>query len=360
MEIKITKADPDQLKSRPGDESKLPFGQIFTDHMFLMRYLDDRGWFDPHIQPYHELTFDPAAMVLHYAQEIFEGLKAYRNVGGSINLFRAEENFQRMNRSAKRMCMPEVDTDLALRATKELIRVDRDWVPRNQGTSLYIRPTMVATEPHLGVRPARSYLFYIIIGPVGAYYKEGMNPVKIYVEDQYVRSAVGATGEAKTGGNYAASLLAAEKAKEKGFTQVMWLDAAERMYVEEVGTMNLFFCIDEELITPPLTGSILPGITRDSVIRIARDWGIKVSERPVSIEEVIETASNGRLTEAFGSGTAAVISPVGQITYKGKDYTVGGGKMGPLSQRLYSEIVSIQYGEKPDHRGWIQTIDRDT
>jgi branched-chain amino acid aminotransferase len=252
--------------------------------------------------------------------------------------------------------MPEVDIALAMEATKKLILLDQDWVPRSQGTSLYIRPTMLATEPHLGVRPAAAYLFFIIIGPVGAYYKEGLNPVKIYVEDKYVRAAVGGIGEAKTAGNYAASLLAAEEAKAKGFTQVLWLDAAERKYVEEVGTMNMFFVIDDEIITAPLNGSILPGITRDSVLRIVKDWGLRAAERSLTIDEVIAAAQTGRLKEAFGTGTAAVISPVGQITFKGRDYVVAGGKMGELSQRLYDEIVSIQYGKKPDARGWVQRI----
>jgi branched-chain amino acid aminotransferase len=356
MEIKVMQADKSQLRSKPTDESKLGFGDIFTDHMFAMDYQGGKGWFNARIQPYGNISIDPAAMVLHYGQEIFEGLKAYRGRDGSIYLFRARDNFERLNRSAQRLCMPEVNIDETMEAMKQLIVLDRDWVPRSQGTSLYVRPTMIATEPHLGVRIATTYLFYIIVGPVGAYYKEGLNPVKIYVEDFYVRAAAGGTGEAKTAGNYAGSLLAAEEAKKKGFTQVMWLDAAKRTYVEEVGTMNMFFLIDEELITAPLTGSILPGITRDSVMWIVKDWGKKVSERSLSIDEVIEASKNGRLKEAFGTGTAAVISPVGQITYKGEDHTVGGGKMGELSQRLYDEIVAIQYGEKPDPYGWIEQI----
>ncbi len=356
MEINVTKADESQLKPKPTDESKLAFGNIVTDHIAKMEYESGKGWSDAWIEPYGDLSIDPAAMALHYGQEIFEGLKAYRGKDG-IYLFRARENFERFNRSAARLCMPEVDVDLAMAAMKKLVLLDKDWVPRTSGTSLYIRPTMVATEPHLGVRPASAYLFFIIIGPVGAYYKEGLNPVKIYVEDFYVRAAVGGTGEAKTAGNYAASLLAAEKAKEKGFTQVLWLDAAERKYVEEVGTMNMFFRVDDEVITAPLTGSILPGITRDSVIQIVKNWGMRLSERSLSIDEVIEAAKNGSLQEAFGTGTAAVISPVGQITYKGEDHIVAGGKMGELSQRLYDEIVAIQYGEKPDPYGWVERID---
>ncbi len=253
--------------------------------------------------------------------------------------------------------MAEVDIDLIMEGTKELIRLDREWVPKSQGTSLYIRPTMLATEPHLGVRPSNEYLCFVIIGPVGAYYKEGLDPVKIYVEDFFVRAAKGGTGEAKTAGNYASSLLAAEKAKEKGFTQVLWLDAEEHKYVEEVGTMNMFFVIDDEVITSPLSGSVLGGITRNSAIQLVKDWGIKVQERALSIDEVISAAKDGRLKEAFGTGTAAVISPVGQITYKGEDHIVAGGQMGDLSQKLYDEILAIQYREKEDSHGWVEMID---
>ncbi len=354
MEIKIKRAS--QLKKKPSDESELGFGDIYTDHMFLMDYKIGKGWLSPRIEPYGALSIDPAAMVLHYGQEVFEGLKAYRGKDGSLYLFRVKDNFLRLNRSAVRLCMPEVDIDVTMEGLKKLILLDKDWIPRAQGTSLYIRPNMIATEPHLGVRPAKSYLFYIIIGPVGAYYKEGLNPVKIYVEDKYVRAAVGGLGEVKTMANYAASLLAAEEAKKKGFTQVLWLDAAQRRFIEEVGTMNMFFVIDDEIITAPLRGSILPGITRDSVIHIVKHWGLRMSERFLSIDEVIEAAKNGRLKEAFGTGTAAVISPVGQITYKNKDYVVNKGQMGDLSQKLYNEIVAIQYAEKSDPYGWRDKI----
>ncbi len=359
MEIKVIKADRNRLKPKPADESKLGFGDITTDHMFSIDYRQENGWENPRVEPYGDLHIDPAAMAIHYGQEIFEGLKAYRGQDDGIYLFRARDNFERLNRSAKRLCMPEVDIDLIMEGMKKLILTDREWIPRSEGTSLYIRPTMLATEPHLGVRPAKSYLFYIIIGPVGAYYKEGLNPVKIYVEDFFVRAAIGGTGESKTAGNYAASLLAAEEAKKKGFTQVLWLDAAQRKYVEEVGTMNMFFLIDDELITAPLNGSILPGVTRDSVIRIVKDWGLKMTERSLAIDEVIDAVNNGRLKEAFGTGTAAVISPVGQITYKGEDHIVAGGKMGTLSRRLYDEIVAIQYGTKPDPYGWVTRIDKE-
>ena len=356
MEIKMTQKEQSQMKTKPADESQLGFGDIVTDHMYKMDWETGKGWSNPRIEPYGAISIDPAAMVLHYGQEVFEGLKAYTGQDGGIYLFRPEENFKRINRSAERLCMPEVDIDLAMEGMKKLILLDREWVPKSAGTSLYIRPTMIATEPHLGVRPSNAYLFYIIIGPVGAYYKEGLNPVKIYVEDFFVRAAIGGTGEAKTSGNYASSLLAAEEAKKKGFTQVMWLDAAERKYVEEVGTMNMFFLIEDEVITAPLNGSILPGVTRDSVIRIVKEWGMKLSERSLAIDEVIGAAKDGRLKEAFGTGTAAVISPVGQITYKNEDYIVGGGKMGELSHKLYDEIVAVQYGHKPDPYGWVEQI----
>jgi branched-chain amino acid aminotransferase len=356
MEIKIEQAGTDQLRQKPGDENNLSFGDVFTDHMFVMDYKAGKGWFDPRIVPYGKFQIDPAAMGLHYAQEIFEGLKAYMGQDNEIYLFRPDENIRRFNASASRICMPNLDHAVFMEGMKKLILLDRDWIPKNQGTSLYIRPAMFATEPHLGVRPAREYIFFIILCPVGPYYKEGLNPIKIYAEDIYVRAAIGGLGEAKTGGNYAASLLASEEAKEKGFTQVLWLDAAERKYVDEVGTMNIFFVIDNEIVTAPLTGSVLRGITRDSVIRLSRDWGLKVSERKISIHEIIDAAKTGRLTEAFGAGTAAVISPVGQITYKGEDFTVAGSRMGEISQRLYNELIAIQYGHKEDPHGWRMKI----
>lgn len=357
MDIKINQIAPEKRKAKPTDETALGFGSIFTDHMLLIDYVEGKGWHNARIEPFGPIPLDPAAMCLHYGQMIFEGLKCYRRADGGLQLFRAADNFRRLNRSAERLCIPQIDLNLALASLKELLRVDQDWVPRSSGTSLYIRPTVIASEPHLGVRPAKEYIYYVILGPVGAYYKEGFNPVKIMVEDTYVRAVAGGVGEAKTAANYAASLYAAEKAHEKGFTQVLWLDGVERKYVEEVGTMNIFFLIDDELVTSSLTGSILPGVTRSTVLDLARHWGeLKVSERRLTVDEVITAARNGRLKEAFGSGTAAVISPVGQIHYKGEAIQVGDGQTGALAHRLYDEITGIQYGNRPDTHGWIDKI----
>lgn len=356
MEIKTIQAPPEKRKAKPTDESTLGFGKIFTDHFFTMPWHRDRGWHDPLIEPYRSLQLDPTAMCLHYAQEIFEGMKAYRGKGGALFLFRPLENIRRMNVSAERLCMPMVDEALFLEALKKLILLEQEWIPRGSGTSLYIRPTMIATEPALGVHPAHEYLFFIIMGPVGAYYPEGFSPTKIYVTEEYCRSVPGGTGYCKAGGNYAASLYASEIAKGMGYTQVLWLDAIERKYVEEVGTSNMFFMIGDELITAPLTGTILPGVTRDSVIRLAKSWGITVSERRLSMDEVMAAIAGGTLQEAFASGTAAIVSPVGQIYYRGKEHPIGGGKTGPLTERLYDEILQIQYGMKDDPFGWRMKI----
>jgi branched-chain amino acid aminotransferase len=356
MELKIIKIDESKKKNKPTDESKLGFGKIFADHFFDMEYHPDRAWHDARIEPYRMLQMDPAAMVFHYAQEIFEGLKAYRRKDGGINLFRPMENWKRLNRSAKRLCMPEVDVEFVNQALKKLIELDRDWVPRTRGNSLYIRPAMIATEAAVGVKVSSEYLFYIIIGPVGTFYPEGFNPIRIYVDDQYVRAARGGLGEAKTGANYAASLYPAQEAKKKGFGQVLWLDAKERKYIEEVGTMNIAFRFEDEVVTSPLEGTILPGITRDSVLTLVREWGLKCSERHLSIDEVTAGVKSGKLKEVFGIGTAAVISPVGELHYKGTGYTVGNGKTGELSERLFNEILQIQYGEKEDRHGWIEKV----
>lgn len=352
MQIEIREAAPEKRKSIPADESKLGFGQIVTDHFFNMKYHADRGWYDARIEPYRPIQLDPTAMCLHYGQEIFEGLKAYRGKNGEIYLFRPTANIERMNSSAERMCMPAVEPELFLDAIRKLVLLDRNWIPRGKGTSLYIRPTMIATEPALGVHPANEYLFFIVIGPVGAYYSEGFSPTKIYVTEDYVRSVRGSIGYCKAAANYAASLYASRLAMEQGYTQVLWLDAIERKHVEEVGTSNIFFLIGDELITPPLSGSILPGVTRNSVIQIAKSWGINVSERPLSMDEILEASARGTLREVFASGTAAIVSPVGQMYYRGKLHVVNEGKIGDMTERLYNEIMQIQYGEKDDPFGW--------
>jgi branched-chain amino acid aminotransferase len=357
MEIAMHLAGPSRKRPKPKDELALGFGKIFSDHMFLMEYSQGRGWHDARVVPYGPISLDPAAMTLHYGQAIFEGLKAYRGSGGAVCFFRPRMNFDRMNRSADRLCMPSIPVEDQLQAVAALVRADRDWIPSSRGTSLYVRPTMIATEAGLGVRPSAEYLFFILTGPVGNYYARGFEPVRILVEQRFVRAARGGLGEAKTGANYAASLLAARKAKEKGYDQVLWLDAGRLEQVEEVGTMNIFFVLGEELVTPPLSGSILPGVTRDSVLRIARDWGWKVSERSIGIQQVREAARDGSLREAFGTGTAAVISPVGVLSFGGEEIAVNGGRVGELSQRLFDEITGIQYGEIPDRYGWVHRLE---
>ncbi|HQN17756.1 MAG TPA: branched-chain amino acid aminotransferase [Syntrophobacteraceae bacterium] len=356
MEITIRLIDPARRHSKPEDETKLVFGRTFSDHMFMLDWRTGKGWQDARIVPYQDLQLNPAAMVLHYGQGIFEGLKAYRWHDGTVHLFRPEKNWERFNRSARRMCMPEIDIALQFKFVEGLLRIDQDWVPHSVGSSLYVRPTMIATEGHLGVRPASEYLYYIITGPVAAYYAEGFNPVKIYVSDEFVRTVRGGVGEAKTMANYASSLLAAELAKKKGFTQVLWLDAIEKRFVEEVGTMNIFFRIHDDLITPALSGSILSGVTRDSVIQLARHWGISVQERQIDIHEVIDAVKSGAMKEIFGTGTAAVVSPVGAISFKEQSFSVQDGGVGEWSHRFYDEIVGIQYGERPDKFGWVYNV----
>jgi branched-chain amino acid aminotransferase len=344
-------------KPRVDDESKLAFGKQFTDRMFVMQYKTGQGWHNARIQPYQPFSLDPAAMVLHYAQEIFEGLKAFRRPDGQIALFRPLDNFRRFNHGARRMCMPEVDEAFMLNALKQLIRLEADWVPRNPGTSLYIRPTLIASEPMLGVRPADEYLCYIILCPVGAYYKGGLAPVKIWISDHYVRAAHGGTGEVKTGGNYAASLYAAREAAEKGYDQVLWLDAKEKKYVEEVGSMNICFIAGSKLVTSPLHGTILDGITRRSVLELARGLGLEVEQRALSVDDIFDGVASGQISEAFGTGTAVVISPVGQFTYRDRTVVVGDGKTaGPTTLKLYDTLTGIQYGRLPDPHGWVDLL----
>ncbi len=352
MDIRIEKVAPGNLKAKP-DESALGFGRHRTDHMFVMTYDEGQGWHDAAIMPYQDFALDPAAMVLHYGQAIFEGLKAYRGKDDAIFLFRPMDNLRRMSLSAERMCMPRIPEQEVCEALKTLVNIEQEWVPRAQGATLYIRPTMIATEAGLGVRPAKRYLFFIILSPVGAYYPEGFNPVSIFVTDTHVRAVPGGVGNAKTAGNYAASIRAAVEAQRQGYTQVLWLDAVHRKYVEEVGTMNIFFVLDNEVITPPLSGSILAGITRDSVLQLVRDWGRTVAERPIAIDEILTASQTGRLQEVFGTGTAAVISPVGSLYYQGQSCEVNHGRTGPLSQRLFDELQGIQYGRQPDPHNWI-------
>jgi branched-chain amino acid aminotransferase len=356
MEISISEADAARRRPKPDSADGLGFGNHFSDHMFLMEHAAGKGWRNARIVPYGPLELLPSAIVLHYAQEIFEGLKAYYARDGGICLFRPKMNAARLNRSAARLCMPAVPVQDQLEAIRQLLLVDRDWIPRARGASLYIRPAMIATEGALGVRPSSDYLFFIVTGPVGAYYARGFEPVRILVEEKYVRASRGGLGEAKTGANYAASILAAKTAREEGFDQVLWLDAEHRRFVEEVGTMNIFFVFGEQIVTPPLSGSILPGVTRDSVLALAREWKIPVTERPVDIEEVMRGASDGTLTEAFGTGTAAVISPVGAFSYAGREALVQRSQVGRLSRRFYEEITGIQYGEIEDRHCWVHRL----
>ncbi|MDR0671401.1 MAG: branched-chain amino acid aminotransferase [Oscillospiraceae bacterium] len=342
-------------KEKP-DFSSLGFGQYFTDHMFLLHYTEGAGWHTPRIVPYAPLTLDPASMVLHYGQETFEGLKAYRAADGRTLLFRPLENIRRMNRSNRRLQIAEIDETLFLEAIKSLVRADIDWVPTHPDTSLYIRPFIIATDPYLGVRASHTYQFLIILSPVGAYYPEGIDPVSILIETEDVRAVKGGTGEAKTGGNYAATIRAQVRAKEKGYTQVLWLDGVHRRYIEEVGTMNVFFSLGGRVVTPPLEGSILPGVTRDSAIRLLTSWGVPVDQRAISIDELVEAAGAGRLSESFGTGTAAVISPIGSFNYNGQIIPVSGGQIGPLARRLYDELTGIQWGERADPFGWVVEI----
>jgi branched-chain amino acid aminotransferase len=350
MTIELSKS----LKPKPADGT-LTFGKVFTDHMFVMDYSGGR-WRDARIAPYGPIPFDPACMVFHYGQSVFEGLKAYRSREGDILLFRPRKNFERLNSSDERMIIPRIDADTALDALIELLKIEYDWIPRSAGTSLYIRPFVIATDTGLGVHPSETYKFMIILSPVGAYYKEGLNPVRIYVEDEYVRAVRGGIGYTKAAANYAVSLAGQVKAERLGYTQVLWLDGVERKYIEEVGTMNVFFKIGAELVTPRLGGSILPGVTRDSVIQLARYWGIPVSERRITAEELRAAATDGLLEEAFGSGTAAVISPIGELNFGGQKIGVSGGETGALSKRLYDELTAIQYGNAPDIFNWVTRV----
>ncbi|MDR0396273.1 MAG: branched-chain amino acid aminotransferase [Oscillospiraceae bacterium] len=347
-------APPERMKAKP-DENRLSFGKIFTDYMFVMDY-EDGAWRSARIQPYGSLMLDPACSALHYSQSVFEGLKAYRAADGSIRLFRARDNFERMNVSCDRLCVPRIDVDFALEAMKRLLRLEAEWAPSAPDTTMYIRPTIIAVDPYLGVHASEKYLFYIILSPSGPYFPDGMAPVRIYVEDEYVRAARGGMGFAKTGGNYAASILAGAIAQKKGFTQVLWLDGTQRRFVEEVGSMNIFFKVRGELWTPRLNGSILPGITRSSVLALAQAMGVRAVEKDIDIYELFDLGARGELEEAFGSGTAAVISPVGMLRLRNRDLIINNFQTGPLSQRLYDTLTGVQYGRLTDPFGWTETL----
>ncbi len=356
MKYDITITKTTAPKEHPADESKLGFGRIFTDHMFLMDYNTEEGWHDARIVPFGPLPIHPASTVLHYGAEVFEGMKAYRSADGTIRLFRPMENIKRLNNSSERLCLPEIDEEACLDILKTLVELEKDWVPHSEGTSLYIRPYLFGNDPHLGVHAVHNATFAIICSPVGAYYAEGLNPVKIAIESEDVRAVRGGTGYAKCGGNYAASLRAGERAERKGYTQVLWLDGVERKYIEEVGAMNVMFKIGGKIVTPALTGSVLPGITRKSCVELLKDWGYEVEERLFSVDELFEAVENGTLEEAWGTGTAAVVSPIGHLFYKEKEYTVSDNKIGPLTQKLYDNLTGIQWGKLEDTHGWSEVV----
>ena len=354
MEIKIIK---NENPSQKPNGAELGFGKIFTDHMFVMQHSREKGWYDAQIRPFENLSIHPASTVLHYGSEIFEGLKAYRTANGDVQLFRPIENIRRLNNSAERLCLPQIPEDLALEVLKKFVSFEKKWTPYEEGTSLYIRPFMFGNDKTLGVHAVHETTFMIIASPVGSYYKEGINPVKILIENEDVRAVRGGTGYAKCGGNYAASNRAGERAEQKGYSQVLWLDGVERKYIEEVGAMNVMFKIGDEIITPELTGSILPGITRKSCIELLKKEGYKVSERLLSIDELSEAMKNGTLKEAWGCGTAAVISPIGELCYKDTKYTVNDGEIGEVTQKLYDTLTGIQWGKIEDEFGWIEKLD---
>ncbi|RYM02872.1 branched-chain amino acid aminotransferase [Sporolactobacillus sp. THM7-7] len=348
----------DQLKQKP-DPGQLGFGRYFTDYMFVMDYAPEAGWHDPRIVPYGPIALEPSAIIFHYGQEVFEGLKAYRTEDGRILLFRPEKNMKRMNQSCKRMNIPEIGESFVLEAIKKLVDREKDWIPALPGQSLYIRPFVIGTDPLLGVHPSGNYKLFVILSPVGSYFGDSIKPVKIYVEDDYVRAVRGGIGFAKTAGNYAASLRAQSRAEELGFDQVLWLDGVDRKYVEEVGSMNIFFKVHGEVWTPALNGSILPGVTRDSAIRLLKHWGVIIKERKISVKKLFKKAEKGELEEVFGTGTAAVISPVGFLKWEDRVIKVGNGKIGPLAQKLYDTLTGIQTGRLKDEFGWTQEVEQE-
>jgi len=354
MNISITKTT--SPKPIPTDAGALGFGKIFSDHMFVMNYKTGQGWHDARIVPYGDISISPAAKVLHYSQTVFEGMKAYRNQEGKIQLFRPRDNFARINLSSRRIIIPEVPEDFVLGALKELLKIDEAWVPHSDGASLYIRPFVFATDAFLGVSPGDEYTFMIITSPSGPYYAAGFNPVGIYVEEKYVRAVKGGTGFAKAGGNYAASLAGQIEAQKLGLAQVLWLDGIERKYIEEVGAMNIFFVVNGEVITPEPQGSVLEGITRKSVLELCRKWGMKVTERPIAIQEIADAYKNGTLSEIFGTGTAAVVSPVGLLKWGEMEMIINNNKTGEIASKLYDTLTGIQYGKIADDMGWIEPV----
>ncbi len=353
MNIKVIES---KNKKKKPENMDVEFGSIFTDHMFIMDYEEGKGWINPRIEEYKNFEISPAALIFHYGQSMFEGMKAYKTENGKIYLFRPQKNIERANNSNKRLCIPEINEEDFLKAIIELVKIDEDWIPKQKDSSLYIRPFVIATEPSLNVKPSSKFKFIIILSPVGAYYKEGLNPVKIWVEDEYVRAVRGGIGAAKTGGNYAASMLSQEKAHKAGFSQVLWLDAIEHKYIEEVGAMNIFFKINGKIVTPMLNGSILPGVTRASVIELCKSWNMEIEERRVSCEEIHKAAKDGTLEEVFGSGTAAVISPVGTLKFGEEIYEINNGKIGEVSQKIYDTITGIQTGKIEDKFNWIVEV----
>lgn len=354
LDIRVEKTQ--NPKPIPEKDNPLTFGTIFTDHMFIMDYETGKGWHDPRIVPYQPVILDPSAMVFHYAQEMFEGLKAYKTEDGRTLLFRPDKNIERANNTNTRICIPTIDPEDFLQAIKAIVKMDEAWIPTKPGTSLYIRPFIIATDPYLGVRPSDTYKFMIILSPVGAYYPEGLNPVKIWIEDEYVRAVKGGIGEAKTGGNYVASIASQVKAHDEGYSQVLWLDGVHRKYIEEVGAMNIFFKIKGKVVTPVLNGSILPGVTRDSCIALCKAWGMEVEERKISVEELFEAAENGSLEEVWGTGTAAVISPVGHLRWENHIVQIQDGGIGPVSQKLYDMVTGIQLGKIQGPEGWVVEV----
>lgn len=356
MDISVLPIDEADLRAPHNGE--LGFGKIMANRMFSQWYTPESGWHKAKIGPYEQICLDPATAVFHYGQEIFEGAKAYRRPDGNINLFRTWENTARFNDSARRMAMPTVDEEDHLAAIVQLISLEHEWVPEKPGSSLYIRPTMIATDAALGVHRSTCYMHFVILSPVDFYFKGGFSPIPVYIADKYRRAVKGGTGNVKAGGNYAASLLAAEKARQIGYSQVLWLDAIEGRYIEEVGAMNICFVYEgKRVVTPPLSGSILPGVTRDSVITLAKDLGYEVAEEKIDVNEMLAYIESGRITEAFGCGTAAIIAPVGKFRYRDRDYTINNYEVGPVTCHLYEELTGIQFGRIPDRFGWTYTIE---